>query len=190
MNDVRQRLQNIFREVFDDPGLELRDEMTAQDIDGWDSLAHINLIIAVESKLKVKFATAEISRLKEPGRMTEELAARRDEMLSQVAVFVAFLAFYAITAGSDSSPFNAHVRQAFALIHGHSYIDAPNYIEHAQIGAYSYQLHPILPALLLMPFAAIWGMDSNQAIFSIIVGALDVALAWRLLGRFRLTVNA
>ena len=129
-------------------------------------------------------------RLKEPGRMTEEAAARRDEMLSQVAVFVAFLAFYAITAGSDSSPFNAHVRQAFALIHGHTYIDAPNYIEHAQIGAYSYQLHPILPALLLMPFAAIWGMDSNQAIFSIIVGALDVALAWRLLGRFRLTVNA
>lgn len=129
-------------------------------------------------------------RLKEPGRMTDEAAAKRDEMFSQFAVFVAFLAFYSITAGSDSSPFNAHVRQAFALIHGHTYVDAPNYIEHAQIGPYSYQLHPILPSLLLMPFAAFWGMDTNQAIFSIVVGALDVAIAWRLLGRFRLTVNA
>lgn len=117
-------------------------------------------------------------------------AVKRDEMLSQFAVFVAFLAFYAITAGSDASPFNAHVRQAFALIHGHTYIDAPNYIEHAQVGPYSYQLHPILPAILLMPFAAIWGMGTNQAIFSIIFGALDAALAWRLLGRLRLTVNA
>jgi hypothetical protein len=123
-------------------------------------------------------------------RLIVETAARRDEMLSQFAVFVAFLAFYAITAGSDASPFNAHVRQAFALIHGHTYIDAPNYIEHAQVGRYSYQLHPMLPSLLLMPFAAIWGMDTNQTIFSIVFGALDVALAWRLLGRFRLTVNA
>ena len=41
-----------------------------------------------------------------------------------------------------------------------------------------------------MPFAAIWGMDTNQSYFSIVVGALDVALAWRLLGRFRLTLNA
>src|SRR6266436_4115607 len=47
-------------------------------------------------------------RLKEPGRMSDELAAKRDETLSQVAVFVSFFAFYSITAGSDGSPFNAH----------------------------------------------------------------------------------
>ena len=123
-------------------------------------------------------------RLKEPGRMTDEAAAVRDEMLSQFAVFVAFLTFYSITAGSDSSPFNAHVRQAFALIHGHSYIDAPNYIEHAQIGPYSYQLHPILPALLLMPFAAFWGMDTNQTIFSIVIGALTSRLRGACSGDF------
>ena len=96
-------------------------------------------------------------------------------MLSQFAVFVVFLAFYAITAGSDTSPFNAHVRQAFAFIHGHTYIDAPNYIEHAQVGPYSYQLHPMLPAILLMPFAAIWGMNTNQNYFSI----LWVRSTWR-----------
>ena len=123
-------------------------------------------------------------------RLIVETALKRDELLSQFAVFVVFLAFYSITAGSDVSPYNAHVRQAFAFIHGHTYIDAPNYIEHAQVGPYSYQLHPILPAILLMPFTAIWGMNTNQTIFSIVFGAFDVALAWRLLGRFRLTVNA
>src|ERR1019366_229114 len=123
-------------------------------------------------------------------RLIVETAFKRDEMLSQFAVFVVFLAFYAITAGSDVSPFDAHVRQAFAFIHGHAYIDAPNYIEHAQVGPYSYQLHPPLPAFLLMPFVAIWGMSTNQNYFSIVVGALDIALAWRLLGRFRVTLNA
>jgi hypothetical protein len=119
-----------------------------------------------------------------------DAAIKRDELHSQFAVFVVFLVVYAITAGSDTSPFNAHVRQAVALVHGHTYIDAPNFIEHAQVGPYSYQLHPLLPSLLLIPFVAIWGMNTNQTIFSIVFGALDVALAWRLLGRLRLTVNA
>ena len=46
----------------------LADGLSAADVDGWDSLAHINLIIAIEQKLGVKFATAEISGLKEPGQ--------------------------------------------------------------------------------------------------------------------------
>ena len=50
------------------PPLVLRDDMTADDVDGWDSLTHINLIIALERGLGIKFATAEISRLKEPGQ--------------------------------------------------------------------------------------------------------------------------
>jgi acyl carrier protein len=68
MSEVRERVQSIFRDVFDDQGLVLTDGMTASDIDGWDSLAHINLIIAIEQKLGIRFATAEISRLKEPGQ--------------------------------------------------------------------------------------------------------------------------
>jgi len=66
MAEVRERLQSVFREVFDDPELVLSDAMTAADIDGWDSLMHINLIIAVEKRFAIKFATAEISRMKEP----------------------------------------------------------------------------------------------------------------------------
>jgi hypothetical protein len=112
------------------------------------------------------------------------------EVLSELAVFSLFLAFYAATAGSNPSPFDAHVRQAFAFVHGHVWIDAPNFIEHAQVGKFSYQLHPLLPAFLLIPFAAVWGMDTNQTIFCMMFGALDVALAWRMLARFRLTSSA
>jgi acyl carrier protein len=66
MNDSRSALQEIFRNVFDDPAIVLRDDMTAADIEGWDSVTHIDLLIAVERALGIKFATAEMSRLKEP----------------------------------------------------------------------------------------------------------------------------
>lgn len=68
MDELRNRLQEVFRDVFDDDAIVLRDGMTAADVAGWDSLMHINLIIAVEKRLGVRFATAEISGLKEPGQ--------------------------------------------------------------------------------------------------------------------------
>lgn len=67
MDPYHEQVQDVFRDVFDDPSLILKDEMTADDIIGWDSLGHINLIIAIERRLRVRFATAEISRLKENG---------------------------------------------------------------------------------------------------------------------------
>lgn len=67
MEAIREQVQDVFREVFEDPSLVLRDEMTADDVDGWDSLTHINLIIAIEKRFRVRFATAEISRLREDG---------------------------------------------------------------------------------------------------------------------------
>ena len=66
MRDIRAELQEIFRQVFDDPTVVLRDDMTAADVEGWDSVTHIDLLIAVERALGIKFATAEMSRLKEP----------------------------------------------------------------------------------------------------------------------------
>jgi acyl carrier protein len=66
VRDVRAELQEIFRQVFDDPTIVLRDDMTAADVEGWDSVTHIDLLIAIERALGIKFATAEMSRLKEP----------------------------------------------------------------------------------------------------------------------------
>jgi acyl carrier protein len=68
MDELRDKVQQIFRRIFHDKSLTIRDNMSAADVPLWDSLAHINLIIAVESEFRIKFATAEISKLKEPGQ--------------------------------------------------------------------------------------------------------------------------
>lgn len=67
MSELRAKVQDVFREVFDDPQLELHDGMTAGDIKDWTSLTHVNLIVALEKSLGIKFATAEISRTRDLG---------------------------------------------------------------------------------------------------------------------------
>jgi len=64
MSESMERMQAVFRDVFDDEGLVLRPEMTAEDVETWDSLTHINLIVAIEREFKVKFTTAEVASLK------------------------------------------------------------------------------------------------------------------------------
>ena len=53
--------------MFNDPSFELRDDMTADDVEGWDSLNHINLIIAIESAFGVQFEGTEIAALARVG---------------------------------------------------------------------------------------------------------------------------
>ena len=60
----KERLQEIFRDIFDDEELIIREDMSANDIEDWDSLAQINLIIAIEKEFKVKFNLEEVSSLK------------------------------------------------------------------------------------------------------------------------------
>ena len=61
MNDVHTRLTAIFRDVFEDESLVLRDDLTAEDVENWDSLTHINLIVAIEKEFRIRFTTAEVS---------------------------------------------------------------------------------------------------------------------------------
>jgi hypothetical protein len=118
------------------------------------------------------------------------LSNRLAEYWGALAVFVAFLALYSTTT-SFPTPFNAHVIQAVAFLHGHAWIDLPSCcIEHAEYNGKYYQLHPPLPAILLIPFVAIWGNDTNQTSASIAIAAISVALAWLMLGRIRLTVSS
>lgn len=67
MDELRSQLQAIFCDAFDD-AVQIDDETSAGDVEGWDSLMHINLIIAIEKRFGVKFATAEIGALKEDGQ--------------------------------------------------------------------------------------------------------------------------
>ena len=67
MSNIKNRLQEIFRDVFDDDEIEIFDEMTADDIEEWDSLTHIQLIVACEQEFDIKFQTAEVMGLKNVG---------------------------------------------------------------------------------------------------------------------------
>ena len=61
MDELHSKLQDVFRQVFDEDDLIISRETTADDVEGWDSMAHINLIVAVEKQFGVKFAAAELA---------------------------------------------------------------------------------------------------------------------------------
>lgn len=67
--EIMNRLTHIFRDVLDDDSLVLRDDLTADQVEGWDSLNHIDLIVAVERNFKIRFTTAEITSLKNVGEL-------------------------------------------------------------------------------------------------------------------------
>lgn len=73
---IRDRLNVVFQEVFDDDSIEIFDEMTADDIDEWDSLMHITLVVAVEKEFDVRLNAAEIGKLENVGAMIALLENR------------------------------------------------------------------------------------------------------------------
>jgi acyl carrier protein len=71
-----ERLTEIFRDVFEDDDIELHDEMTAADVDGWDSIAHINLIVAIEEGFGVRFSDRELGSLADVGSLRRTLHSK------------------------------------------------------------------------------------------------------------------
>ena len=65
------KLTPIFQQVFEDESVVINRETTADDIDAWDSLSHINLVIAVEMEFKIRFALGELQALKNVGEMVD-----------------------------------------------------------------------------------------------------------------------
>jgi len=66
---IQQRLNEVFRQVFDDDNLQIHDSMTAKDIDEWDSLMHITLVISVEKEFGIRMNSAEVGKLENVGAM-------------------------------------------------------------------------------------------------------------------------
>ena len=65
--EVLQKLNDIFRDLFELPELELNPDMSAADIDEWDSVNHVMLVVEIERQFKVKFHTAEVEEMKNVG---------------------------------------------------------------------------------------------------------------------------
>ena len=70
------KLTDIFHDVFDDEGIVVTPELTADDVDEWDSLSHIRLVLAIEKRFGLKFSAAEVGRLKNVGEFAALIVSK------------------------------------------------------------------------------------------------------------------
>lgn len=71
-----ETLSHIFTMVFDDDSIRILPEMTANDVDGWDSLSHINLITTVEAKFGIRFTQKELFKQRNVGDLLSDIDAK------------------------------------------------------------------------------------------------------------------
>ena len=69
--EVYERLNNVFREVFDDDSIVLNDNTTSDDIEDWDSFEHINLVVAVEEEFSFKIPMGKVVTMKNVVEMVD-----------------------------------------------------------------------------------------------------------------------
>lgn len=81
--DIQQRLERVFKDTFNDESLTLHDAMVSSDIPGWDSVAHVNLMFAIESAFQIQFVGNELAEFKNIGELKTYLAARKTSHLDQ-----------------------------------------------------------------------------------------------------------
>jgi acyl carrier protein len=76
MEDRMERLSQVFRDVFDDDELNITRQTTAKDVEGWDSLMHVTLVVNVEKAFKLKFSSSEVAALQTVGELLDLINAR------------------------------------------------------------------------------------------------------------------
>lgn len=72
--EIFESLNEVFRKYFDDDDITVTDETTAADIEDWDSLEHINLLVAIEREFGIKFTMGETSEMKNVGEMVTAIS--------------------------------------------------------------------------------------------------------------------
>ena len=74
--EIYERLNEVFQDVFDDDEITVNENTTSNDIEDWDSLEHINLIVAVEKEFGIKFNMNEVTSMKNVGEMVTIIEER------------------------------------------------------------------------------------------------------------------
>ena len=69
--EIMEKVNEIFRDVFDDETLIITDSTNSDDIEDWDSLEHISLIISMEKEFNMKFDIKEVNKLENVGQMVD-----------------------------------------------------------------------------------------------------------------------
>jgi acyl carrier protein len=75
-NELLTQIQEIFRDVLDEENIVLTEITTANDVDGWGSLTHIQLVVAIEKHLKIRFTSKEILSWKNIGEMMDSILSK------------------------------------------------------------------------------------------------------------------
>lgn len=75
-NDLLIKVQDIFQDILDVEDIELTESTTAEDVEEWDSLSHIQLVVAIEKSFGVKFTSKEIMSWQNVGDMIECIASK------------------------------------------------------------------------------------------------------------------
>ena len=73
---IYTRLTEIFQEVFDEESIVVTPQLSAKDVDGWDSLTHIRLMLTVEKAFKIKLSTSEIGKMNNVGDLVTLIKSR------------------------------------------------------------------------------------------------------------------
>ena len=74
--DLESRLTNVFHTVFDDDSIVLSRSLTADDVDGWDSLSHVNLLLAIELEFGIEFKAHEVQSFNNVGELMDNIAGK------------------------------------------------------------------------------------------------------------------
>lgn len=74
--EIYARLTKIFEDVFDEDSLTVTPQLAAKDVDGWDSLTHIRLMLTIEKAFKIKFSASEIGKLENVGELVALIKVR------------------------------------------------------------------------------------------------------------------
>ena len=74
--DIKKQVNEIFKDVLDNDKIVIQDSTTADDIEEWDSLSHIQLIVGIEKHFKIRFTTAEVTSYKNVGEMIDGIAKK------------------------------------------------------------------------------------------------------------------
>ncbi len=84
IDEIILQVNDIFKDVFDDTSLVIGYETSAKDIDDWDSLTHIELVVSVEKHFKIRFTSSEITSFKNVGEMCESIKIKLSKAQSNL----------------------------------------------------------------------------------------------------------
>lgn len=74
--EILNKIQDVFTDTLDEDNIAITEASTADDVEGWDSLTHVQLVVAVEKKFKVRFSAKEIQSWKNVGEMIDSIASK------------------------------------------------------------------------------------------------------------------